>query len=357
MSSLICLGVTMFKNIVDGLIPDIENRLNLKEKTISFGIKYLDDALVGIAPDDLILLGARSGAGKTQLCVNIAKNCISQKKRCHFFALEASENEITRRLKFEIFQNLYKKRYNRPCDFQKWCFGFYLPSHANLEAEANEEFVKRFRGDLKVFYKRGSFGVQNMVEKVLQIADHTDLIIIDHVHYFDLDDDNENRAVKEIAKTARDLVLEQNKPIILVSHIRKGFNTNFAPTLEEFHGSSDLYKIATRAITLGPGDYRSEKNIAETYVHIAKNRFDGSVTRFTGRVAYNLEKGSYEKQYQIGKSHQKREGEFECLDENELPGFAKASNSSRFAASPERSPQTFNDDRGKEFIQKLPYKD
>lgn len=350
----------MFQNVIDGLIPDIAKRLSTRETLISFGLAYLDDALVGIAPDDLILLGARSGAGKTQLCVNIARNALRQGKKCHFFALEADRHEITRRIKFETFQKLYKAKHGRACDFQRWSLGLYLPHESDLEAKANDIFAKEFgAGDLQVYYKRGDFTAAKMVEEVLKISSKTDLIIIDHIHYFDLHDDNENRAVKEIAKTARDLVLEQGKPIILVSHLRKANKENnyYAPTLEEFHGSSDLYKIATRAITLGPGDFNPESGVAETFVHIAKNRFDGSVNRYTGRVAYNIERGCYEQKYEVGSCYQKRDREFETLVGNDRPRFARRGLMRVDSSNDQRPKEIPVIKRGAGPISNLPYKD
>lgn len=318
-----------FREVKESLIEEIELRLDIKEKIIPFGIKYLDDALLGIAPNDLVLIGARSGAGKTQLCVNIAKKAISSGRRCHFFALEAEPNEITKRLKFEIFQQLYRSKYmGRSCDYQKWSFGYYLPKEANLEAQANDEFVNKYPSGLFTLYKTSSFNVHDMIKRVVEVADQTDLIIIDHVHYFDFDDENENRAIKAIAKTARSLVLENGVPIILVSHIRKSNPKydSYAPGLEDFHGSSDLYKIATRAITVGPGHVDAQSGIAETYLSIVKNRYDGTVTRFTGKVQYNFLKGSYVHGYEVGKSNQKRDQEFETLHGDHRPWFARNNN-------------------------------
>jgi len=346
-----------FRSVSDDLKPDCAYRLDLRDRLISYGNSFLDDALVGIAPDDLILIGAPSGAGKTQFCVNIAKACLAQKKRCHFFALEASRYEITRRLKFEIFQRRYQTHHNRPCDFQRWALGQTLPEDAKIEHEANMEFLEKYRGDLKIFYKRGDFGVTQMVERVLQISKKTDLIIIDHVHYFDFDDVNENRAIKEIAKTARDLVLEENVPIILVSHMRKSNNQTYAPSIEDFHGSSDLYKIATTAITVGPGAFFPQTGIAETYVSIVKNRLNSTANRYTGRLAFNTLRGDYEKKYEIGKSQQTREREFKTLEQNDYPRWAKAARSRPVHSGPKKTPAPTKNTRGPRTIPKLPYID
>src|SRR5690606_17377988 len=101
--------------------------------------------------------------------------------------------------------------------------------------------------DLFLFYKTKTFGTNELLLAVAECSKDTDLIIVDHVHYFDFDDDNENRAIKDLAKIVRQLSIEEQKPIILIAHLRKRDkkNPDLVADLEEFHGSSDLYKIAT----------------------------------------------------------------------------------------------------------------
>jgi len=40
-----------------------------------FGVSYLDDKLRGILQGDLILIGARSGAGKSSIATNCSNKC------------------------------------------------------------------------------------------------------------------------------------------------------------------------------------------------------------------------------------------------------------------------------------------
>jgi replicative DNA helicase len=59
------------------------------DKNCYFGVTYLDAALKGICPNDLILIGATSGAGKTELCAQIARINAKLGKRVNYIALEA----------------------------------------------------------------------------------------------------------------------------------------------------------------------------------------------------------------------------------------------------------------------------
>lgn len=319
----------MFKSAGGNSFPERAARENTTQKIMRFGIEFLDDALRGIFPDDLILLGAPSGIGKTQLCCNIAYANIADGKRVHYIALEASEFEIERRLKYPLVLERFVSDPNRPrlakrLNYPDWLMGLYTEELKEYEQSAAEFFETAFK-DLFVYYKQEQFGLTQLIESVCSVGDETDLLIIDHVHYFDFDDDNENRAIREIAKQVRTLAIEQQKPIILVAHLRKRDKQNdeIAAGLDEFHGSSDLYKIATKVVTMAPGGPDQEGNY-KTFFRIPKNRIDGGVTRFLGLEFFNPKKGFYEQgKYQIGWADQKRKEGFGEVGGNYLPDWSR----------------------------------
>lgn len=319
----------MFRSSADNSFPERAARELTKGKAMRFGVEFLDDALRGIYPDDLILLGAPSGIGKTQLCCNIAYANIEDGKRVHYIALEASEYEIERRLKFPLVFERFMSDPNRPklqrrLNYPDWLMGAFTAELKDYEQSAAEFFETAFR-DLHVYYKQDNFGVSELIQSVMHASGQTDLIIIDHVHYFDFDDDNENRAIREIAKTVRSLALEEQIPIILVAHLRKRDkqNEDMCAGLEEFHGSSDLYKIATKVITIAPGGPDQFGNF-RTFFRIPKNRIDGGVTRFLGLEFFNPKKGAYELgKYQIGWADLKRKEGFGAIDGTYRPDWAR----------------------------------
>jgi KaiC/GvpD/RAD55 family RecA-like ATPase len=297
-------------------------------QTLKFGVDFLDDALRGIFPDDLILLGAPSGVGKTQLCCNIALANIADGRNVHYIALEAGEYEIERRLKWPLVLGYFLSDKARPnlgkrIDYVDWLMGTFAKELTPYEDLASKYFESAYK-NLHLYYKTDKFGLSELITSVHYCAEQTDLIMIDHVHYFDFDDDNENRAIKDIAKTVRSLALEEQRPIILVAHLRKRdrANDDLVAGLEEFHGSSDLFKIATRVITVSPGRTTQEGSY-ETFFRVPKNRLDGGVTRFSAKEYFDPRQGGYEKnRYQIGWAEQKRSKGFEELDRNLYPAWA-----------------------------------
>ena len=100
----------MFASSSSNFIDERQHRQ--KNKLLKFGVSFVDDSLLGILPDDLILVGAPSGVGKTQFCVNLALANVSVGKRVHFFALEAGKYEIERRLKWQILVDRKSTRLN-----------------------------------------------------------------------------------------------------------------------------------------------------------------------------------------------------------------------------------------------------
>jgi archaellum biogenesis ATPase FlaH len=317
----------MFRQAAAGSKPErLERSKGIK--TMRFGVDFLDDALRGIFPDDLILLGAPSGMGKTQLCCNIALANIEDGRRVHYIALEAGEYEIERRLKYPLVMERFygdenRPRIGKPIGYIEWLMGEYQAELKPYEDEAEKFFESAYK-NLNLYYKGDSFGISELIQSVHYCAADTDLIMIDHVHFFDFDDDNENRAIREIAKTVRTLALEEQRPIILVAHLRKRdrANDDLVAGLEEFHGSSDLFKIATRVITVSPGQM-TEGGLFETFFRVPKNRLDGGVTRFAARELFNPKTGTYEaNKYQLGWAEQKRSKGFTSLDRNRIPAWA-----------------------------------
>jgi hypothetical protein len=298
-------------------------------KPLRFGVDYLDDATRGIFPDDLVLIGAPSGVGKTQLCCNIAMANLADQRRVHYIALEASEYEIERRLKFPIVAKHFYSDPHKPkslshIDFPEWVLGKYTDMLVPYEDVAEAEFDSLCSG-LKLYYKQDRFGVRELIESVSYAAEETDLVMIDHVHYFDLDDDNENRAIKDIAKTVRSLAIENKRPIVLVAHLRKRDrgNDELCAGLEEFHGSSDLYKIATKVVTFSPGG-PTKNGSYETFFRVPKNRTDGSSIRFLAKEFFDPKTGGYHRGlYEIGWANQCRSEGFRTVEFDEHPGWSR----------------------------------
>lgn len=330
-----------FQSSPQVFIREEQGREGLHKKLIPFGVTFLDDALRGILPGDLIVVGAYTGSGKTQFCVNVALNAVQNGKRVHFFALEAEPSEIERRLKFQMLSHWYfsqtEYRVNGYWNYADWMLGKYegIIEAGNI---AVNELAQEFTG-LHTFYRETDFTMDTMLEEVVKVKDDTDLIILDHLHYIDWDEENDNKALKVLTKTMKDLAQFIGKPIILISHLRKKSyqSKELVPGVDEFHGSSDVVKIATKVITMASGEML-ESGKVETFFRIPKNRLDGSVTKFIGRTKFNFQRGTYDREYQVGLNKGFGEG-FEPLADKDKPFWAPRANSKE--EKKEYAPGTF----------------
>ncbi|MDX2244314.1 MAG: DnaB-like helicase C-terminal domain-containing protein [Leptolyngbyaceae cyanobacterium bins.302] len=319
------------KRFSDRIIEDRQNRRNLNPKCLSFGVDFLDEALGGIFSNDLILYGAKTGMGKTALAALTAVANAAAGKQVHFFALEAEPNEIERRMKYQILAEMFFKvlRKDFPSihlNYMDWHYGKFEDQLGKFEEEI-ELLMESLFPNLWTFYRTGEFTPLDFEKQFLAIKDQTDLTIIDHLHFFDMEDENENRALKYTVKKIRDLAIISGKPIVMVAHMRKSDRKlkQIVPGLDEFHGSSDIAKIATKAITIAPCPTEEGcGNRWPTYLRAAKCRVDGSRTKYVGLVGFNADLNKYEPNYYLGKLNP-AEDEFKPIDSiNDLPYWAKS---------------------------------
>lgn len=322
-----------FKSVGERLDGERDERLERRTRIMPFGVSFLDDALAGIFPNDLIVIGAKTGIGKTALATAIAHHNVKSGKRVHYFALEAEEREIERRMKYRALMDLvYAEGSQVPRDVRQrmnyidWYAGKLDGATGELVEKAIDRKVAEEFKTLNTYYRiGGNFGIEDLSRLFLAIQDQTDLIILDHLHYVDIEDDNENRGVKDVVKRIRDIALGLGKPVIVVAHLRKSDrrNASLLPDLDDFHGTSDITKIATKCIMMAPARDQSapRPHLWPTYMHAPKCRTEGGRTRYAGLLLFNSRMQSYEERYQLGKMAPSG-AEFEPTIVTDLPGWA-----------------------------------
>jgi RecA/RadA recombinase len=310
------------------------DRLANGRVVLKFGVKFLDEALGGITRRDLILVGAKTGAGKTQLASNIALANCRAGRRVHYFALEAEDREIERRMKFQAVAARYYREYagsHVALRFVDWYSGRLDGILGRFESAADDD-LKTVLKNLHTYYRVDSFTSDDFAKHLEAVREETDLVILDHFHYVDSEDTNENRAAKRTVKQIRDSALRAERPVIVVGHVRKS-DPKFGPlipTEEAFHGSSDIVKIATKAIMIAP-DYATdtgERTLWSTYMQIVKCRQDSSLTRYVARIEFDTRTDSYKEHYVLGRLTEGGKA-FVGLDRGAWPAWKEGENEIR----------------------------
>lgn len=299
---------------VEGFTPsaervnsETEGRIEIGAGLLPYQNAFLDDILRGIVRHDLILVGAETGAGKTDLVTGFAREIARSRKHVFMFALEAEPLEIERRIKFAILNELADKHgaTNRhDLNYADWYLGRCekIVGKFNIEAD---EIIRRKLSTLHTFYRGSRFSNLDIQRLFIAASTTADLMVLDHLHVVDLDEDvAENQAYKRTVQLVRNLVLVTGVPCMLVAHLRKqdGRSRRIVPRMEDFHGSSDIGKVATRAILIAPAHSMPSSNpvTANTFVTVPKDRVSGA----TGLVAlheYHRGMRSYGKKYRLGR--------------------------------------------------------
>lgn len=315
-----------FKSAAERLPGERSERRRLGARSLPFHHAFLDDYLRCIMPNDLILLGAETGAGKTELSRHIAASNARSGKRVHIFALEAEDREIERRTKYaELAQLVTKAGVRIPggLNYIDWYRGA-LERHIGdeLDADADSIIAERY-STLFTYYRGSKFDHTELRRLILAIHEQSDLIVVDHLHYIDIEDDNENRGFKTLVKAMRDVSILVGRPILLVAHLRKSDRSRkrIVPDKEDFHGSSDIIKIATETVLLAPAlcQPSHKQGIANTFFSIPKAREAGA-TRLVALCEFDWRTRTYADHYTLGR--ETKPGEWEPIDREEVPSWA-----------------------------------
>lgn len=283
---------------------------------VKFGVEFLDQALIGILPNDLVIIGGRPGYGKSQLGATIAAHNVVMRRRVLFIALEAEPEEIEMRLKYQIVSGLFFQDKERPrhvdLSYRSWRFGAYKDELAAYDAKADRIFSDKF-ATLDTVYRRSKFTVSTLKTILSERAKDYDLVVIDHLHYFDLEGSgNEHSQLAAIVKQVRDLNLFHDVPIVLLAHLRKDCY-GVAPELADFMGSSEIGKQATICIMISkdPGNQDFKNHVYGTVMTVPKAR-TGSVA-IAGLTSFSGIANAYMLGYKLAKVF--RHGDKESIEE------------------------------------------
>lgn len=287
----------------------VDYRAKQRGKIIPYGIDYLDKALGGIRSTDLIFIGAKTGAGKTELATILAQNISSLGKNVYYFALEADRGEIETRIVFREFAKLYYAnkyfKHTPPINYRDFADGKYDSQDMLLIEQAIKNTNKKVT-NVNILYRQKNFTADDFEAQVQNIKDYADVIILDHIHHFDVDTDRETQELKKIVKRARDLNIMIEKPILCIAHFRKSERKTqeLVPNLEEFYGSSEISKEATQIITLAPipPELIQEDipyNISPTLFRIPKFRRFSPVCKYVGLMKYDSNSNTYLKGFRL----------------------------------------------------------
>jgi len=178
-----------------------------KVQGLSTGIRAVDEMTMGMLGGELIVIGGQSSHGKTQLSTNIAFHIAQSGKRVTFVTMEMTKPGITNRfMQVARTENIGHLQ----IDFQQ---------ASSLDHQDISFIMKKAK-------ERGS-----------------EIIIIDHLHYFTRSQDNMSAEIGIIVKNFSEFAKVHNMPVVLISHTTK-LRAKQRPEMQDLRDSSFIAQDA-----------------------------------------------------------------------------------------------------------------
>lgn len=223
---------------------EIFTLINSKNKNINFRFGKLSET-ANIQEHDLVIIAARTGLGKSGFCLNLIED-LSNDYNCLYFNMEISEKQLYQRL-VSINSGIEMKYLDNP----------QTTYQENKIKEACERLASK---QLKI-YSQGQT-VATIRRKIMNESKngHT-LVFIDHVGLIKAKKDStlyEN--LTEIVKELRQISLDYDCTIFLVSQLNRSADNKQLPRISELKDTGELEQSATTIILMH--DENQDKNVS-----------------------------------------------------------------------------------------------
>jgi replicative DNA helicase len=221
---------------------------------IATGLKKLDSYICGLDRGDLIVLGADTSIGKSLFAANIARSQYTvegQSKPTLIFTLEMSETRF----------------YSRFFTMDRSADMLPLYTFDNTQGCSIEQ-------------------VESGIKKMSESTEGLGLVIVDHLQYFPVSEENQHAEVGKIVRRLKELAIQYSVPIMLLSQVRRqpAGSSRKRPRTEDLLGSSRIGQDADTIIILDR-NVEDEQGYNNLDVFIDKNRNKGR----TGKVEMHID--------------------------------------------------------------------
>lgn len=239
---------------------EVERRKVNIDTVCKYGIGILDRYMGWILPNELVVVGADTWMGKSEIAYKIAVTNAQRGKKVLLFALEWDLNEVALRYMQRTISELVplktiEFRFNRKQEHSEYV------DHI-IKSLDNEERVQ----NLLIFKKQQVPTMELLASMIEQMKDWVDMIIIDHLHYIQFA--SASQEIEEIGKVMRQVKQITDtikKPIIIMSHFRKRKKTD-DPTEQDLYWSSNIAKEANTIILLTRMENQNVEKLVDNWV-------------------------------------------------------------------------------------------
>lgn len=280
------LSVKTENTLKNQLLEFVDNFLSDEPKNfIKTGLENIDRQIIGFEPTQLIILGARPGAGKTAVALNMMYNIARNGYPVTFFSLETTDQKILERL-VSSTSNVDMLKIIQKTNISD--------KEANRVMQAVDKIDKLHSTGFEIIDK-AHVTQQDIRQAAMKQYDKPQVIFIDYLQLLNPDKSQKDRRL-DVEKISRDLKIiakENNCVIVALSQLSRGVESrqNKRPMLSDLRESGSIEQDANMVMFLYREDYYDEMlqdketGISEVECNVAKNR-DGVV----GMVPLNFHK-------------------------------------------------------------------
>lgn len=262
----------------------------------SYWIEILDKYLGWILDNELVVVWAQTWIWKSEIAYNIS---ITNARKWHKVLLLALEWDI-QEIALRYLQNkIAKKTHLNTAEYR-----FNIKDYNKYENEALSETEKLLRQNLHVYDKSEIPGLDKVKQLIEENHEKYDMIVIDHLHYINFENPaQENAEIWKAMRTLKQITDQINKPIVLMSHLRKA-KEDHDPTIYDLYWSSNIWKEATTCLLLTrekieswyEEEIQDDKRYSNTKCLVVKNRIGVPYWEF--EMIFDKVEKEYLKDYQ-----------------------------------------------------------
>lgn len=250
---------TFMQQVVDVMEKIEKNTLKGIDYSLYTGITDLDKIMCGLHRQELTIIGARPGVGKTTFALQIAEYIANKGVETGFISLEMSDFQIIQKILTKKTKvNSYKMRLGtlEEQDLEKLGIAgaeiAELPIHLITSARTIQQ-------------------IENIARK-LKNKNNLGLLVIDYIQLIKNKGkfNNREQEVADITRTLKLLSLELDIPIIGLCQLNRNAS-KAEPTLADLRESGSIEQDADNVLFLY-NEKESEGNIVDITLKIAKQR-------------------------------------------------------------------------------------
>lgn len=254
-----------FKTILSDTLTKIdEDARKQNDNRLMTGFWDLDRLTAGLHNEELTIIAARPGKGKTAFTINIIKNLAAKGVKCALVSREMSSEQITTRF---IASSV-------PIDSNKLRIPKSLSESDNLKI-ANS-FDKMCSWPIEINDEVGTLQEIRAYARELKSKDKLDALFIDYLQLCRSANKTEGRRqeVEELSRGFKELSMELQIPVIVLSQLsRSPAAENKPPELHHLRESGSIEQDADIVIFLHtPPNEDENSNVLKTQVIVAKQR-------------------------------------------------------------------------------------